>query len=251
MTPIKPPRTRSARRSSAATATTLTSSTNPVLAGNPVTFTASVSSANVVPLGSVTFFRDGVALATVKLQGGQAIYTTAALTRTSTGHTILARYNPTPSFLTSRDSLTQVVGPVGSTLASVTVVSSANPSTAKSAVTFTATVAGAAATPTGWVRFKIGAVLSPFVPLDGTGNAAYTHTFPRIGIDRVTVYYYGDATYAIAQSATLQQVVTSVLPTNLVPTLTFANPTFTLTVQADTAWVCSTRRTMRPSRSAS
>jgi Bacterial Ig-like domain (group 3) len=60
-----------------ATNTALSSSMNPANLNQLVTFTATVTASDGVPTGTVTFSKDGVAMATVTLSGGQATYSQA------------------------------------------------------------------------------------------------------------------------------------------------------------------------------
>ncbi|MGB7794681.1 MAG: Ig-like domain repeat protein [Pseudonocardiaceae bacterium] len=76
----------------AASSTTLTSSTNPSLPGQAVTFTATVTSPAGTPTGTVTFTSDGNALGTVGLTAGQATLTTSTVPVGA--HTIAASYTP-------------------------------------------------------------------------------------------------------------------------------------------------------------
>ncbi|MGH3549820.1 MAG: Ig-like domain repeat protein [Pseudonocardiaceae bacterium] len=73
-----------------ATTTALTSSINPSVSGQPVTFTATVTSPAGTPTGNVTFASDGNALGTAALAGGTATLTTPALPAGT--HTITADY---------------------------------------------------------------------------------------------------------------------------------------------------------------
>jgi hypothetical protein len=92
------------------TTTTLVSSANPSVYGQPVTFTATVSpvSGAGTPTGSVTFSDGGTVLATVELVDGQASFTTDALTLGR--HHITAAYDGDGNFLASTSPvLTQKV----------------------------------------------------------------------------------------------------------------------------------------------
>src|SRR5207245_713366 len=90
-----------------ATETTLVSSANPLFAGQPVIFTASVTAASGTPAGSVTFTIDGTAVATVTLSSGQASYSTSTL---SVGdHTIKAGYSTSGGFAASSSTLAQTI----------------------------------------------------------------------------------------------------------------------------------------------
>lgn len=89
------------------TATTLVSSLNPSVAGQAVTFTATVTGSPGTPTGTVTF-KDGAAtLATVSLAGGMATFTTSPLTAGT--HTIVATYGGDANFATSTATLQQAV----------------------------------------------------------------------------------------------------------------------------------------------
>jgi len=63
----------------AKTAAKLTSSVNPSAVGQPVTFTAQITSPTVTPTGPVTFYIGSTVLGTAQLSGGKAKFTTAAL----------------------------------------------------------------------------------------------------------------------------------------------------------------------------
>jgi hypothetical protein len=74
------------------TTTTLLSSANPSVVGDAVTFTATVTDALGIPVGSVAFLDGGSALSTPSLVGGTASYTTSTLTAGS--HSITAQFLP-------------------------------------------------------------------------------------------------------------------------------------------------------------
>jgi subtilisin-like proprotein convertase family protein len=83
----------------AATLATLTSSANPGVAGQPVTFSLSVTAAppsTAVPVGNVMFSIDGISTS-APLINGVATLTTSTLSAGS--HAILAEYQGTPNFI--------------------------------------------------------------------------------------------------------------------------------------------------------
>ncbi|WP_426426006.1 Ig-like domain repeat protein [Bradyrhizobium genosp. A] len=87
------------------TTTTLTSSSNPSRFGDPVTFTATVTSGSGAPTGTVAF-KDGAAvIGTAALAGGTASFTTSALTRGS--HSITASYGGAGGFTPSGSAVLQ------------------------------------------------------------------------------------------------------------------------------------------------
>jgi poly(3-hydroxybutyrate) depolymerase len=95
-----------------ATTTTLASSQNPSNVGQPVTFTASVTSSEfsgTVP-GFVTFYKGSGLLGTVSLSGGVANYTTSSLA-VGTDSITAAYYKGSSSFTTSTsNTVSQTVG---------------------------------------------------------------------------------------------------------------------------------------------
>jgi hypothetical protein len=105
---------------SAPTATEVTSSQNPSVFGQSVTFTATVSPVvpgTGTPTGTVTFLLDGSQVGTGTLSGGAATFTTSALT--AGNHTITTSYAGAGDFTGSSGSLTgnpQVVTPAPLTI---------------------------------------------------------------------------------------------------------------------------------------
>jgi hypothetical protein len=195
----------------AATTTVVSSSANPAVFSQPVTFTAAVT-ANApgggVPAGTVTF-KDGTAtLGTGALDGtGHATFTTSALTVAS--HSITAVYGGSASFNGSTSSaVTQTVNKDGTTS---TVTSSLNPSRSGQAVTFTATVVANApgtAIPTGTVTFKDKNKTLGTASLNAAGQAALTTSTLSVGTHQITAAYGGSSGFLASTSATLVQTVT-------------------------------------------
>ena len=180
------------------TTITLTSSLNPAVVGQAVTFTARVSPAGAT--GVVTFMDGAATLGTVPLVNGQATLTTAALAPGR--HGITAVYGGDATYAGSTSAqLSQVVAKGKTT---VTLTSSANPSVVGQAVTFTAQVAPAGAT--GTVTFMDGnKVLGPATLVNG--QATFATAALGAGNHTITAVYGGDATYAGSTSAALSQVV--------------------------------------------
>ncbi|MGO4831119.1 Ig-like domain repeat protein, partial [Rhizobiaceae sp. 2RAB30] len=191
----------------ATTTTALTSSKNPSVPGESVTFTATVSSTAGTPTGNVVFAIDGVAQAPVALHGGTATLTNAALAEGS--HQISARYVGNPEFLASTSPvLTQTVRATPSAAATTTIVtSSKNPSTSGESVTFTATVSSAADTAAGSLVFVVDGVSQAPVALDGAGRATWSSATLGAGNHRIAARYAGNSEHLASTSATITQVV--------------------------------------------
>jgi len=223
----------------AGSSTKLSSSANPSVSEQPVTFTATVTAGGSglgTPTGSVQFAVDGTNVGSpVPLNSsGQASLSLSTLGVGS--HTISASYSGDGTFSGSSDTLSQQVNKAGT---SMSVSSSANPSTAGQTVTFTATVrmtGSGAGTPTGTVQFSIDG--SPFgspVALNGSGQA----TSPGIstlspGVHTVTASYSGDSTFAGSSGSLTQQVskasTTTTLTSSANPSPLHGSVTFTATV---------------------
>jgi hypothetical protein len=86
---------------------TLTSSVNPAAVGQPVTFTAKITSPTVRPTGPVTFTSGKMALGTAQLNNGNAILTISSLAAGS--WKITATYAGNSNVAKSSASVTQVV----------------------------------------------------------------------------------------------------------------------------------------------
>jgi uncharacterized repeat protein (TIGR01451 family) len=141
--------------------------------------------------------------------------------------------------VTAAVTVTTVTGPAGST---VIVASSANPSSAGQAVTFTATVAPSAAT--GMVTFRDGLTTLGTGSVEA-GNATLTTSALAIGDHAITAAYGGDATNAASESTALTQTVRR--PASGVTLTSSANPSSLGQQVIFTATVSPTGQTPSPS----
>jgi hypothetical protein len=212
-----------------ATVTTLDSSLNPSLLGDPVTFTATVTDdGGAVTDGTVTFTDGAVTLAAnVALDGsGQATLTTSALTAGT--HAITADYSGTAALGASSDTVSQVVDLPATVL---DLVSNPNPSVAGELVTFTATVtSGGSPVSTGTVTFADGAATLGVVSVDGSGQATLATNALASGGHTITATYSGTATLGESLD-TLDQVVGSTSTT--IGTTVTTSPSVVDSVESD------------------
>jgi probable HAF family extracellular repeat protein len=189
----------------AATATALTSSANPSVFGQQVTFTATVTSSGGIPSGNVQFNDGAQLLGTSTLSGGVATLNTSKLTVGP--HSITAFYVGNANFDPGTSAvLTQTVNKA-STASFLT--SSANPSVVGQSVTFTATInvlAPGAGKPSGDVQFFDGATLLSTQPIK-TNKATFTTVTLGVGIHAITARYVGDADFNASTSPVLTQTV--------------------------------------------
>ena len=221
------------------TTTTLTSAPNPSLVGENVTFTATVADASGIvpagiPTGTVQFSIDGAAVGTPVALDGAGVATYATSTLTAGSHPVVATYNGVLPYGGSSGSLTQTVNQAGT---ATTLFSSLNPSTFGSSVTFTAQVTQLVGTvmPTGSVNFAVDGGAPTTVPLDGAGMATLTTTALAVGPHTITAHYPGNAAFLPSSATPLTQTVLQVVSTTLVtsnlnPSVFGDNVTFTATV---------------------
>jgi hypothetical protein len=228
------------------TTTAVTSSANPSVSGQSVTYTATVSAtapASGARTGTVNFRDGGVTIPACGAQPVSASVTaTCSVTYAGPGsHSITAVYSGDATFNTSiSPTLTQTVNKDTTTTA---VTSSVNPSVVGQAVTYTATVianAPGAGTPTGTVTFRNGGVnIAGCVNramLGGTATCGATYV--GVGSHTVTAIYNGDASFLTSTSAPLTQTVnadatTTALSSSVNPSVSGQGVTYTATVTAN------------------
>ena len=218
----------------ASTSTGVSSSLNPSIYSQLVTFTATVTSTTTLggtPTGTVSFFANGAVLGAASLNGGMATFTTGAVPVGS--NTITATYGGDAVFQGSSGSLFQTVNPATSSMA---VTSSLNPSVFTQPVTFTATVTSGTAlmaVPTGNVYFFANGAFLGQVQLSNGMAAISTSDLP-IGSNTIMVTYPGDAIFQGTTGGLFQTVnaatSNTLLTSSLNPSLVGQPVTFTATV---------------------
>ncbi len=199
-----------------ATTTAVTSSVDPSVFGQPVTFTATVTanSGTGVPSGNVQFFDGATPIGSPVALNGSGVATLVVSNLSVGNHTITAQYAGAATacngtFNSSTGSLTgnpQTVNQAGTTTA---LVSSSNPVGTGVPVTFTATVspvAPGAGTRTGTVTFFRGGVaICSNVAINVSGQATCSITFTIAGNYNITAQYSGDTNFTASGSSTLVQ----------------------------------------------
>lgn len=178
----------------------------PVVFGQPATFTATVARTNgsSTPTGTVQFTVNGSSYgAPVAVSGGTA--SLGGVDDLPAGsHTVGARYSGDANLETSTAANRTLV--VGKAPTSTALTSTGSPTVSGEPVTFTATVdvvAPGAGNPGGSVRFEVdGTPTGTSVPLDGdTAEVTLTNLAP--GNHQVTATYTGNANFAESSSAEL------------------------------------------------
>jgi Bacterial Ig-like domain (group 3)/FG-GAP-like repeat len=209
--------------SKASPTATLSSSVNPSIAGQAVTFTASLPANST---GAVTITAGSTILGSPTLANGVASVTTSMLPVGSA--IITATYNGDSNNNTANATLTQVVNKATPTVS----VTTSGPSTFGNSVSITASVSGGA---TGTVTFTSGGVtLGSGTINPATNTAAIATTVLPVGSDLITATYGGDANNNSAQGTVTQTVTKAGLTINLVSSLNPSNlnqsVTFTATL---------------------
>jgi probable HAF family extracellular repeat protein len=214
---------------------TVTSSLNPSLFNQQVTFTATVTGqTGDTPTGTVTFSDGSTILGTVPLSGDTAALSTSVLA--GGVHPINAFYSGDSNFVGGAGSLNQVVTQANTML---TLIPSVNPSGFGQPVTFTTMITplyGGQAT--GTVTFKDGPTTLGSAAVSGN-LASLTSSSLAFGIHSITAIYSGDSNFIGSASNTLSQVVraaaTITLLSSINPSVQDKSVTFTATVSSSAA----------------
>jgi hypothetical protein len=182
----------------AATTTSLSTGPNPSVYGGSVTLTATVSPAAAT--GPVQFFDGATLLGSANLAGGQAQLSLTSLPAGS--DSLTAVYGGDTGYAGSTSAVvTQTVTKQAST---VTLSSTANPSTLGQSIGLIATVSPSAAT--GTVQFLDGSIAVGVAPVhEGVANLSLSSLPP--GDHSITAVYSGDANIAASTSSVLVQTV--------------------------------------------
>jgi len=198
----------------------LTSSKNPAMEDENVTFSVVVSGSGPVPTGTVTFIIDEESKTPVNLVNGQASFTIASLT--SGIHSVIADYSGSIIYSVSTSiELKQVIGDPTKLNSAISLTSSQNPSLFGASIDLTAIVTGQNAnTPTGSVTFVIDGNSQTPVSLIN-GQALLTIATLSTGIHQISAQYSGSPVYSTSVSQPITQVVLD--PNKLVSTITVSS----------------------------
>lgn len=118
-----------------------------------------------------------------------------------------------------------------------TLTSSTNPADFGAGITFTATVASTAGTPTGTVVFRDGSTVLGSGALNGSGLATYSTNSLGAGSHSITATYLAGPNYLTSTSAAINQAVLAATSTslnaNVNPAILGASVTFTAVVSSE------------------
>jgi MYXO-CTERM domain-containing protein len=186
----------------AAATVALKAAPSPATYGGAVTLTATLTGANGTPTGTIAF-TDGVTALGNGTLSASGVATLSVPKLAAGTHTLGAAYSGDTTYATGTGTASLVVNKAATT---TTLASSLNPSTTGAAVTFTATVASAAAGFTGQVEFFDGTTSLGTSPLAGTTATLSTSALTQTG-HAITATYKGDANFATSTSAALTETV--------------------------------------------
>ena len=148
---------------------------------------------------------------TATLLGGSPVVVTGATVLGAGSYTLTATFTPTDPATYASASATVALS-VAKATPTVALVSSVNPATVGTTVTFTATVTTLAGTPSGSVGFYDGATLLGSSTL-ALNVAAYTTSSLAAGAHSITSVYTGDSNFSTLTSAVLTETVTAIVTT--------------------------------------
>src|SRR5262249_14479209 len=211
--------------------TTISSSVNPAIYGQNVTFSATVTPSAAT--GTVEFFDGTTSLGSVAMSSGAATLATSNLSAGT--HSITARYSGDSDLGGSVSApLTETVDKASTT---TTISSSLNPSSYSQNVTITATLSPSSAT--GTVEFFDGAVLIGSAAVSA-GSASLSTSSLSVGSHSITVSYAGDSNFNGSASTPLAAVVnkassTTTISSSVNPSSYGQNVTVTATVTPSSA----------------
>jgi sugar lactone lactonase YvrE len=203
------------------TTLSLTSSLNPSLVNQAVTFTATVSAGGDVTTGTVTFFNGGTAIAgcsdVTQASNETATCTTSALPLGSNSITASYSGDANDASAVSPPLVQNVLQPT-----TIALTVSPNPAVVTTNVTLTATASAASGTPTGSITFYDGTTAIGSANLSAGGVASFSTTTFTVGTQVLTAKFVANGNDAAGTSNTVNEVVQQATTTT---TLTSSNPT--------------------------
>jgi len=192
--------------SKSATATAVTSSLNPSIYGQSVTWTATVTTSGTLqPTGKVNFTWEGgrysFGTATLNSSG---VATLTKSRESADSYQLTAVYSGDANNLGSTSAVRNQV--ITQATSAATLSSSPNPSIHGRAVTFTATLTSPTVTATGPVTFTVGKTVLGTAQLSG-GKAKFTISTLAAGSTTVTATYQGDSNIGGSSASVTQTVL--------------------------------------------
>jgi hypothetical protein len=191
------------------TTVSVTSSGNPAIYGQNVTFTATAQGNHAVPSGQIEFLDGSSVIAAATLNpAGIATVSTSSLAVGA--HSITARYAATQNFQAATSAMLSEAIQSPAPIASVTTLAAnINPATNGQTVTFTANVAapGSSLVPAGTLTFLDGSSTLGTATLNGSGIAVLNTASLSVGTHAISASYAGSSATADSSSTPLAETV--------------------------------------------
>ncbi|WP_160115108.1 Ig-like domain repeat protein [Bryocella elongata] len=207
----------------------LTSSANPAVSGQAVTFTVKITgAASTTPTGNVTFTDGGVTLGTAALDATGTAFVSSSTLAVGT-HPIAVTYPGDTNYSNAQASLTETVQNAST---QVSLVASANPAIYGTAVTLTATVSSNGTPASGTVTFTDGTVTIGTGTLNASGVAVMSTSALTPGVHSIVANYGGSGSTGASVSTALALKVEQMTQVVLVSSENPANTLDTVTLTA-------------------
>ncbi len=186
-----------------ATTVSVTQSATTVLAGTPMSFTATVTSSTGIPTGAVTLYDGGTSIQTATLNA-QGIASFSTSTLSSTSHTLAIGYSGDTSYQTSASApWTETVNLAQPAL---TLSGPANAVDVGTTVTLTGNLATPGINPTGTLTLRDGASVIASQSVSATGFSFSTNSLV-LGTHTLSVAYSGDSDNCAAVSSSITVII--------------------------------------------
>jgi sugar lactone lactonase YvrE/predicted thioesterase len=185
----------------AGTTVAITSNVNPSVVGNPVSFTATVTSTGRAPAGQVTFLDGSTVMGSATVASGVAVFITSGLTAGQ--HAVTARYGGDSG---TQISTSNVLSQVAQQRTGLTISSNVNPALTAQPITLTATLANGA-NAGGLVTFLDGGALIGTAALNASGTASLPLTSLASGTHALSASYAGDSFNLSSTAPAISEVV--------------------------------------------
>ena len=226
------------------TATTLSvaQSAMTVLAGMPVSFTATVTSSTGIPTGTVTLYDGGTNIQTASLNA-QGIASFSTNTLPSSSHTLTVGYNGDSSYQSTTSApWTETINLAQPAL---TISGPANAVDIGTTITLTGNLISPGITPTGTLVLRDGAAVIASQSISATGGFNFSTSSLALGTHTLSVAYGGDSDNSSAVSSpvtvTIQLAPSATALSSSVSPGTFGQPvTLTANVVSDTSGMTGT-----------
>lgn len=187
------------------------SASSPIVFGQPVVLTATVTSTGSTPIGNVAFFNGAASLGTSVLTGGIATLSVNSLA--SGAYSITASYSGDSNNNPATSSPLSITVPLPTPALVLTTptpsITFGSPITLKATMTVTGTL------PTASIIFKNGTTVLGSQALNASGIATLTVPAPGlpVGTDSLTATFAGNSSFSAVTSAPLTVTVAKATPT--------------------------------------